>query len=249
MLEAKIVGRFDSNNGDKGQSAARSRLMQLGPRALSSGELIALVLSGDSKQPAIITAEELLARHQDLFSLSKLDPVLLCQEPEVGCDRAARMVAAFELGLRCQKNKSKESLTVHGPEDLTQILYAEMHGLEREHFVALYMDTRHRLTGHQMISVGCLNASIVHPREVFRGAIARGSAAIIVAHNHPSGCTLPSVEDLSLTARLSECGKLVGIELLDHLIIGDNEFTSLRQYGWPGDSTDNGYLPEYVEGA
>jgi len=249
MLEASTICRFDASPGDRSQIEIRSRLMQLGPKALSAGELIALVLSDGSSQSAVVTAEELLARHHDLGSLSKLNPVLLCQEPDVGYVRATRMIAAFELGIRCSGSKCRQALTVHGPEDLTSLLYSEMHGLDREHFVALYMDTRHRLTGHQTISIGCLNASIVHPREVFRGAVTRGAAALIVAHNHPSGCSQPSREDLNLTARLTECGRLLGIELLDHLIIGDKEFTSLRQYGWPDDSNVDGYLTNYDGGS
>ena len=114
------------------------------------------------------------------------------------------------------------------------MLRDEFRGLDRERFIALYLDARHRVRALETVSTGSLNASLVHPREVFKPAIALSAAAVIVAHNHPSGDPRPSGDDLELTGRLDRCGELLGIALLDHLVVGDADITSIREYGWPG---------------
>jgi DNA repair protein RadC len=126
-------------------------------------------------------------------------------------------------------------MVVRGPRDLAPMLQAELGRRTREHFLALYLDARHRLVAEETVAIGSLNASLVHPREVFRPAVTAGAAAVIVIHNHPSGCAQPSRDDLELTARLDACGRLLGIELLDHLVVGDREVLSLRESGWPRD--------------
>ena len=123
--------------------------------------------------------------------------------------------------------------TVRRPEDLHALLHEEFRGLDRERFLGLYLDTRHRLAAVETVSVGSLNASLVHPREVFKPAVAMSAAAVIVAHNHPSGDAGPSGDDLDLTARLDRCGDLLGIALLDHLVVGSSDIISIREYGWP----------------
>lgn len=107
-------------------------------------------------------------------------------------------------------------------------------GCDREHFLAVLLDARHRVVAVETVAIGCLDASLVHPRELFRAAVVSGAAAVIAAHNHPSGCARPSPDDIGLTGRLARCGRLLGIELLDHIIVGRGEFTSLREHGWPG---------------
>ena len=113
------------------------------------------------------------------------------------------------------------------------LLRTEFRGLDRERFLALYLDARHRVLAAETVSVGSLNASLVHPREVFKPAVALSAAAVIVAHNHPSGDARPSGDDLELTARLARCGDMLGIALLDHLVAGDGVITSIREFGWP----------------
>jgi DNA repair protein RadC len=122
---------------------------------------------------------------------------------------------------------------VRRPEDLHPLLRESFRGLDRERFLALYLDTRHRVQALETVSIGSLNASLVHPREVFKSAVGMSAAALVVAHNHPSGCPRPSGDDLELTARLARCGELLGISLLDHLVVGDTEIVSIREHGWP----------------
>lgn len=181
-----------------------------------------------------MAAAELLERHGDLAGISALDPRSICRERGLGPVRASRLAAALELTSRVRAPGRREGVEVRRPADVMPLLYDEFRGCDREHFLALQLDSRHRVTAIDTVSIGCLNASIVHPREVFRGAVSGGAAAVMVAHNHPSGCAEPSRDDIDLTARLAGCGRLLGIELLDHLIVGDGRFTSLREYGWPG---------------
>ena len=153
--------------------------------------------------------------------------------PGMGTTRTLRLLAGLELGRRAVAPQLRTGMLVRGPEDLHSLLRAEFHGLDREHFMALYLDARHRVRALETVSVGSLNASLVHPREVFKPAVALSAAAVLVAHNHPSGSSRPSREDLELTARLDRCGALLGIALLDHLVVGDREITSIREWGWP----------------
>ena len=242
MLKTKEIRKshFDRTSqacpvGSPGVQSPRGRLWRLGPKALSPGEILALVIGAGGVNPAAVTAERLLCRYGSLTMLAGLDPDLLCRETGVGPARAARLTAAFELGARALDFSPTPALTVRRPEDALPLLEAEFRGCDREHFLSLHLDARHRVTHVETVSIGCLDASIVHPREVFKSAVARGGAAVIVAHNHPSGCAEPSRDDLALTSRLSDCGRLLGIELLDHIIVGRGEFTSIREYGWPGE--------------
>jgi len=160
-------------------------------------------------------------------------PAVLARVPGLGPTRLERLLASLELGRRSVFPVSRQTLAVRRPEDLHALLRREFAGLDRERFVALYLDTRHRVVAIDTVSIGSLNASLVHPREVFRAAVAMGAAAVIVAHNHPSGCSHPSGDDLDLTGRLDRCGELLGIALLDHLVVGAGEVTSIREHGWP----------------
>ncbi len=126
------------------------------------------------------------------------------------------------------------AMVVRGPADLADLL-SPLRGLPVEEFRAIYLNARHRPVLQRIISVGTMDSCLVHPREVFRPAVELGSVAVIVAHNHPSGLSRPSGDDLELTRRLARVGKLVGIELLDHLVVGDEEITSIREFGWPND--------------
>jgi DNA repair protein RadC len=179
-------------------------------------------------------AIQLLEHHGSLSALAAVRPQILCQQFGMGWARAGRLLAAIELGARLASPARKLGLCVRRPEDLSSLLENEFRGCDREHFLAIYLDTRHRVIAIETVSVGSLNASLVHPREVYRPAVELGVAAVIAAHNHPSGCARPSADDIELTARLARCGSLLGIELIDHLIVGRGEIVSLRQYGWPG---------------
>lgn len=131
--------------------------------------------------------------------------------------------------IRRRRYRGKVPPTIKGPEDVYRLLFPALKGETREHFVALYLSSRHHVIAQETISVGSLNASIVHPREVFRPAITHAAAALILAHNHPSGDATPSEEDRAITKRLHEVGSLLGIELLDHIILANGDYVSMRE--------------------
>jgi DNA repair protein RadC len=219
--------------GDVVREAMDRRLHRHGAKALAEGELLAIILGGGSPR-SLSAAAGLLARYGSLETLGRADPVMLSRTPGMGPALGRRLAAAFELGQRFCGLGQASGHILRGPEDVAPILQKELRGCDREHFLALHLDVRHRLRLTETVSIGSLSASLVHPREVFRRAVSQGTAALIVAHNHPSGCVEPSREDIELTARLSECGRLMGIELLDHFIVGAGDILSLREYGWPG---------------
>ncbi len=214
----------------------RQRLLRHGPRSLATEELLALVLGPGGGRSATDVARELLSRFPEPADLARQPLVVLQGLPGMGPGRAARLRAACELGFRLAGAPEARGLRVSGPGDVAGLLLSELGGLDREHFLALHLDSRHRVLTVETVSVGTLNASLVHPREVFRAAIALQAAAVLVAHNHPSGCPQPSGDDLELTRRLARCGSLLGIELLDHLVVGDGEVVSIREHGWPAPS-------------
>jgi DNA repair protein RadC len=201
---------------------------------LTDEELLCCVLGPGGRLPVVETARRLLETYRGLGSLAFQRPASLAREFGLGPIRAARLLAAFELGFRAGCPPQRSGFAVNGPADLHPLLREEFRGLDRERFLALYLDTRHRVLATETISIGSLNASLVHPREVFKPAVAMSAAAFIVAHNHPSGDPSPSGDDLDLTARLDRCGELLGIALLDHLVAGDGDIISIREFGWPG---------------
>ena len=201
---------------------------------LGTAELLTLVLGPGGSMPAPLVARRLLSLYPEAGALARQSPENLQQVPGMGPARVARLQAACELGRRLNVPDATQRLRVRGPEDLEALLSRELGGLDREHFLGIYLDARHRVLTVQTVSVGTLNASLVHPREVYRAAVGLQAAALVVAHNHPSGCAQPSGDDLELTRRLARCGSLLGIELLDHLVVGDGDLVSIREYGWPG---------------
>jgi len=231
-LPAEVANGGDGN-GPVADESARRRLFRHGPRALATTELVALVLGPGGPLPAPVVARGLLQRFPDPGALARQPAEVLQALPGMGPARTARLRAACELGRRSTGPCGGDGLRVGGPGDLAGLLERELGGLDREHFLGIYLDARHRIQAVRTVSVGTLNASLVHPREVFRTAVALQAAAVIVAHNHPSGCARPSRDDLDLTSRLARCGDLLGIDLLDHLVVGDGELVSIREDGWP----------------
>ena len=219
-------------------SPRQHRLFRHGPSVLSDEELVGEVLGPGGAVAAQDAARRLMRQYSGLGDLAAETPAVLMHGRGLGRVRVSRLLAAFELGFRAARPVEWSQLTVRRPEDLHPLLHEEFRGLDRERFLGLYLDTRHRLTATETVSVGSLNASLVHPREVFKPAVAMSSAAVIVAHNHPSGEASPSGDDLDLTARLDRCGDLLGIALLDHLVVGDRDIISIREYGWPAPPGD-----------
>ena len=219
--------------GNKQDRDRKWRLDRFGPPGLTDGELITFVLGPGGRIPAADTAQRLLETYSGLPELAAERPACLARGFGLGPVRTTRLLAAFELGFRAGGPSKRAGLAVRSPVDVHPLLREEFRGLDRERFLALYLDTRHRIVAAETVSIGSLNASLVHPREVFKPAVAMSAAAVIVAHNHPSGDPSPSGDDLDLTARLDRCGDLLGIAILDHLVVGDGEIISIREYGWP----------------
>ncbi len=210
----------------------RERLARLGPAALSTAELLAIILrTGVGGENALLMASRLLARYNGLAGLARASLSELVAERGLGLAKASQLQAALELGRRLTVTLPEERLQIRTPADVATMLLAEMSHLEQEHFWVLFLDTRNRILGSEPVYKGSLNQSQVRIGEVFREAVRRNCAAVIVAHNHPSGDPAPSPEDVAVTRDLVAAGKLLGIELVDHLIIGHGRWISLRERG------------------
>lgn len=203
-----------------------NRLRDAGPSALSTTEIIACLLQTAN---ALDQARELLARFQGLPGLIRASEQEITEVDGIGPAGAARIKAALEFGRRLNLAAREERPKVSSPSDLAVMLLPEMSHLEREHFVVICLDTRNNVIHKQTLYVGSLNATHIRVAEVFQEPIRRNAAAVIVAHNHPSGDPSPSREDLSVTKQIREAGEMLGIELLDHLVIGDQRFVSMRE--------------------
>lgn len=206
----------------------RERLRAVGVRALPARELIALIVgSGGRGASALELADDVLARCRGrLPSLSSLDPADLESLPGIGRATAARLLAAVELGRRSLAEEGPERLRVRGPEDVYRFMAPRLRDLPHEEFHAVLLNTQHRVLRVALVSKGILDASLIHPREVFRPAILENAASIVLVHNHPSGDPTPSPEDRAVTRQLSEAGRTIGIRVLDHLVIGERHWGS-----------------------
>ncbi|RWZ60875.1 JAB domain-containing protein [Halobacillus fulvus] len=211
----------------------RERLMEIGPTHLSNQELLAILLgSGTKKESVMNLAHRLLVHFEGLTLLKGATIEELTSIRGIGTAKAVQLLSAIEMGKRIQLLKSADRYIIRSPEDGADFVMEEMRELKQEHFVCLFLNTKNQVIHRQTVFIGSLNASLVHPREVFKEAVRRSAASIICAHNHPSGDPAPSQEDIQVTRRLQECGKMIGIELLDHLVIGDRKFVSLKEKGY-----------------
>ncbi|MNZ96929.1 hypothetical protein D3C78_1161460 [compost metagenome] len=210
----------------------RERMMKYGAEALSHAELLAILLrTGTQRQSAIHLAGSILKQCGSLRNLMDMSIEEMTSIRGIGPAKAIQLRAGIELGKRINRSRLGDSVTVTKPQDAADYVMEELRYLKKEHFMCLFLNTKNHIIARETLSIGTLNASLVHPREVFRAAIQRNSASIICAHNHPSGDPSPSPEDISLTKRLAEAGRLVGIEVLDHLVIGDGRYISLKEQG------------------
>jgi DNA repair protein RadC len=203
----------------------RERLREQGPAVLSDGELLALVLGTGVAGRSALRVGRLVARHPP-SELGAWPLARWLAISGVGLARAAALVAAFELGRRALDRPACRA-PIRGPEDVLAHV-RDLPRARREHFVVLLLNARHELERRETVSIGSLNASIVHPREVFLPAILHSAASVVLVHNHPSGDPEPSEEDLSITRRLLQVGELVGIGVLDHVIVAARGTVSFR---------------------
>ncbi len=208
----------------------RERCHRLGAGSLSAVELVALVLGGGSGRGSTLAlARGVLQRFGTLQRLARCEPAVLESLDGIGAARSAALAAAFELGKRSVRPEAADVQTIEGPEQALALLGPLLDGLEQEAVVVLCLGARHQALQATTVALGQINAAGVHPREVFRDAIAVGAVALILAHNHPSGDPEPSEDDVRLTRRLQRCGETLGIEVLDHLVVGAGRWVSLRE--------------------
>lgn len=208
----------------------RERLARYGSDALSRAELVAIILnSGYRNVSALQLAQYLLHTHGGLVGLARTELDALRAEKGVGLAKAARLVAAFELGRRLASTDAADRPVVTTPEQAAALLMSRYGDRTREHFGLLALDTKNKVIKEVVVSVGTLDGSMAHPREVFRPAILANAAAVILFHNHPSGDPTPSETDIQVTKRLVEVGKMMGMEVLDHIIVARNRFISLKR--------------------
>ena len=207
----------------------RERMRRHGAGVLSDEELLAALLgTGTRRASARVAASSLLGRARgSLRALRRTPASGLAEVPGVGWAKASRVVAALELGRRAESEVIPPRPRIRGPEDVVTLLAGELADLEQEEFHVLVLNARHEVTCRRMLTRGILDASLIHPREVFRLAVQEAAAAVILAHNHPSGDPTPSPEDRAVTRQMVEAGRTLGIPVLDHVVLGGDRWVSL----------------------
>ncbi|HJO21960.1 MAG: DNA repair protein RadC [Myxococcota bacterium] len=215
----------------------RERLEALGAEALSDVELVALLLrTGGGGLDAVAVAVQLLTASGGLAGTARAAAADLAAVPGVGPAKSATLGAAFELGRRLAERRLDAGIAVRGPADVHAHFHPHLRHAAQECFITVLLDGRHRVIRHALVSRGTLTASLVHPREVFRPALREPAAAVVLVHNHPSGDPTPSREDREITERLVRAGDLLGIPVLDHVVVAERGYASLREElaEWPG---------------
>ena len=242
-LGKKPVGEIDVEEYELKQSFTihdlpqsdrpRERLQRLGAESLSAQELLQAVLGmGGAGESVMKTVQRLLDRFENIQGIAEASIEQLRTVRGIGLAKACQIKAAFELANRWDRSSSagKKSV-IKTPEDAYNELRGKLRGKKKEYFWTILLDTRNQVIKNAEISIGSLDTSIVHPREVFKEAIAASASSMIAAHNHPSGNPEASQDDIQLSKRLKEAGELVGIELVDHIIVGDGNYISLKREG------------------
>jgi DNA repair protein RadC len=209
----------------------REKLLKYGAKSLTNSELIGILLRvGSNKDTAITLGQKILKENEKgLLNLVNASPDSLNKFHGVSNAKAATILAAVELGKRISSTKASESFKITSPQDVSALVMEDMRYYKKEYFKIILLDTKNKVIDIITISIGSLNSSIVHPREVFLEAVKKSSASIILLHNHPSGEVQPSREDINITQRLIEAGDIMGIKVLDHIIIGDGTYLSFKE--------------------
>lgn len=209
----------------------REKILNQGVDVLSTSELLAILLRTGTRQHNAIDLGNILMRKcgEDLNELSCITLEELCLIDGIGESKACQILAAIELGKRLKQSPLVRKTKITSPNDVVSFFSAELSSERVEKFIAVFLNTKNEMIAWEVISIGSLNASIVHPREVFNRAIKRSAASILAVHNHPSGHVEPSREDINITKRLSEVGQIVGIPMVDHIIIGKDKYYSFKE--------------------
>jgi DNA repair protein RadC len=207
------------------------RLADVGPAALSDSELLAVVFGATGRHNPVALAQALLTDHGGWLGLQRLTFVELARQPGMTRARAAQVKAALEISRRLLLTGTAERFEIRSPADAAQLLIAEMSHLEQEHLRVLCLDTKNRLQKMHTVYIGSVNTSAVRIGEIYKEPIRLNSTSVIIVHNHPSGDPSPSPEDVLVTRQIVEAGKLLDIETLDHLVIGQGKYVSMRERG------------------
>jgi DNA repair protein RadC len=208
----------------------RNRLIEHGAEHLSDAELLAIILRTGTKHENVLELSRNVLREFNLKSLSTISYNQIKKIPGIKTAKACQILACFELARRLASYKVS-SVQIKTPKDVVMLLKPSMQYHKKEYFIGLYLNTRHFIIRNEPISIGTLDTSLLHPREVFGPALTDGASSIIIVHNHPSGNPEPSDEDKKVTLALSSAGKIVGIQLIDHIIIGEQGYFSFSEQG------------------
>jgi len=210
----------------------RERLLRVGAESMGLVELLAIIIrTGTRGESVLMTAQKLLSEFGNLHSIAQASAAEMCRIKGIGKAKAVQIKAALELGKRLYDpdyGPDEPGNPVQTPEEAYKSMQSKLRGKKKEHFYILCLNTRGRVNDTRQVSIGNLDSSIVHPREVFKDAISTYASTVIFVHNHPSGDLEPSAEDINLTKRLVEAGELLGIPVLDHIIVSDKGYTSLK---------------------
>ncbi len=211
------------------ESKPIERMLTMGVKALNNNELLAILInSGTRRKTALQLATEILSKKK-LWDLKEISPEELKMTSGIGDVKAARILAALELAKRIKDERIEESPYVSCPQDVVNLVMEDMRAYDREHFKSILLNTKNKVLGMETISIGSLNSSLAHPREIFKNAIKRSAASIILIHNHPSGDPEPSREDILLTKELLKVSEILKIKIFDHVIIGDGRYYSMKE--------------------
>ncbi|WP_434122264.1 RadC family protein [Salinicoccus roseus] len=208
----------------------RERLMNYGPDKLTNQELLGIIINtGNREESSITVANRIIKDMKTIRELRGLTYQELISVKGIGEAKAITILAVIELAIRMHTHSLEEDIFIKSPDDVSNLLMEKMRYYQQEHFVVLYLSTKNMVIHQETMFKGSLNTSIVHPREVYKEAVKRSAAAIICVHNHPSGDPSPSREDIEVTKRLHECGEMIGVDFLDHIIIGSGKYISLKE--------------------
>lgn len=208
------------------QDRPREKLIKYGPNKLSNHELLAIILGSGRKGKNVLELAKEVLRKINKEELLTTDVLTLKKQAGIGLVKACQLISCFELGKRFLKEK--KSTLIMKPEDIWREM-KEIRGNKKEYLVIFYLDVRNQVIRKEIISIGSLNSSFIHPREVFEPAVSHLAAQIIISHNHPSGDPSPSEEDIEVTKRLIQVGEILGIEIIDHVIVTEKEFFSMKE--------------------
>lgn len=208
------------------------KLEMYGPSALSDAELLAIVIrSGSRKERSIELAQRILGINKGIRGIHELSLDDLKQIPGIGRVKSIQIKAMAEFSKRLAKHNAEAKLKISSPGSIAKLYMEEMRYLQQEHLKIVFLDTKNQIVSDKFLTVGTVNASLINPREVFIQALRHNAVHVILLHNHPSGDPSPSREDIAITKRIIEAGDIIGIQLLDHIIIGDGNYISLKERG------------------